>query len=150
MEFITTDGKLEIKDNKLIQKRLTNERRRNAIIAFYFFLFFINEFIKQIDKLNVQGKQSAWVGLILYAIPILSFVIFVIYTLVRQILKNNLQISRISELILQDTEIGLEKYLLVKTGSKRFKLYKFRNLEKEYDRLIEHLKAINPSIKVTA
>ena len=150
MEFITTDGKLEIKDNKLIQKRLTNERRRNAIIAFYFFLFFINEFIKQIDKLNVQGKQSAWVGLILYAIPILSFVIFVIYTLVRQILKNNLQISRISELILEDTELGLEKYLLVKTGSKRFKLYKFRNLEKEYDRLIEHLKAINPSIKVTA
>ena len=150
MEFITTDGKLEIKDNKLIQKRLTNERRRNVIIAFYFFLFFINEFIKQIDKLNVQGKQSAWVGLILYAIPILSFVIFVIYTLVRQILKNNLQISRISELIMEDTELGLEKYLLVKTGSKRFKLYKFRNLEKEYERLIEHLKDINPSIKVTA
>jgi hypothetical protein len=150
MEFITTDGKLEIKDNKLIQKRLTNERRRNAIIAFYFFLFFINEFVKQIDKLNVQGKQSAWVGLVLYVIPILSFVIFVIYTLVRQILKNNLQISRISELILEDTELGLEKYLLVKTGSKRFKLYKFRNLEKEYDRLIEHLKAINPSIKVIA
>jgi len=150
MEFITTDGKLEIKDNKIIQRRLTNERRRNAIFGFYFFLFFVNQFIKEIDKLNIEGKQSAWVGLILYAIPILSYIIFVIYTLVRQIIKNNLEISKISELILKDTELGLEKYLLVKTGAKRFKLYKFRNLEKEYERLIEHLITINPYIKVTA
>jgi len=150
MEFITTDGKIEIKDNKIIQKRLTNERRQRILVSFYFFLFFINLFIKELDKLNIEGKQSAWIGIILYTIPILAYIIFVGQFLLRQILITKLEISKISEIKLEDTEIGLEKYLLIKTGSKRYKLYKFRRLENEYNRLIQHLTLLNPSIKVIA
>ena len=148
MEFITTDGKIEIKDNKIIQKRLTNDRRQRILVSFYFFLFFINLFIKELDKLNIEGKQSAWIGIVLYAIPILAYVFFVGHFLLRQILINKLDISKISEVKLEDTEIGLEKYLLIKTGSKRYKLYKFRRLENEYNRFIQHLTSLNPAIKI--
>ncbi len=148
MEFITTDGKIKIKDNKIIQKRLTNERRLRILVSFYFFLFFINLLIKEIDKLNIQGKQSALIGIVLYAIPILAYIFFVGHFLLSQILKNKLDILKISEVKLEDTEIGLEKYLLIKTGSKKYKLYKFRRLENEYNRLIQHLTAVNPAIKV--
>src|ERR1700733_1353801 len=138
MEFITTDGKIEIKDNKIIQKRLTNDKRQRILVSFYFFLFFINLFINEIDKLNIGGKQSAWIALVLYSIPILAYIFFVGHFLLRQILINKLDISKISEVKLEDTEIGLEKYLLIKTGSKRYKLYKFRRLENEYNLLIQH------------
>ena len=148
MEFITIDGKIEIKDNKIIQKRLTNDRRQRIFVSFYFFLFFINLLIKEIDKLNIQGNQSAWIGIVLYAIPILAYIFFVGHILLRQILKNKLDILKISEVKLEDTEIGLEKYLLVKTGSQKYKLYKFRRLENEYNRLIQHLTTLNPAIKV--
>jgi hypothetical protein len=150
MEFITTDGKIEIKDNKIIQKRLTNERRQRIFVSFYFFLFFINLFIKELDKLNIEGKQSAWIGIVLYAIAILAYIFFVGHFLLRQILINKLDISKISEVKLEDTEIGLEKCLLIKTGSKRYKLYKFRRLENEYNRLIQHLTYLNPAIKIIA
>ena len=148
MEFITTDGKIEIQDNKLIQRRLTNERRQRIFVSFYFFLFFINLFIKELDKLNIEGKQSAWIGLVLYAIPILAYIFYVGRFLLSQILINKLDISKISEVKLEDTEIGLEKYLLIKTGSRKYKLYKFRQLENEYSRLVQHLTTLNPAIKV--
>jgi hypothetical protein len=150
MEFITTDGKIEIKDNKIIQKRLTNDRRQRILVSFYFFLFFINLFIKELDKLNIDGKQSAWIGIVLYAIPIMAYIFFVGHFLLRQILINKLEISKISEVKLEDTEIGLEKYLLIKTDSKRYKLFKFRRLENEYTRLIQHLTSLNPAIKIIA
>ena len=150
MEYITTDGKIEIKDNKILQKRLTNDRRQRIFVSFYFFLFFINLFIKELDKLSIEGKQSAWIGIVLYAIPILAYILIVGHFMFRQILLNKLDISKITEAKREDTETGLETHLVVKTGSSRYKLYKFRRLENEYSRLVQHLTSLNPSIRVYA
>jgi hypothetical protein len=148
MKFITTDGKLEIKDNQIIQKRLTNDRQQRIIVSIYFFVFFIDLLMKKIDKLNIEGKQSAWIGIILYSTVILVYVFIVGHILLRQILFNKIDISKISEIKIEDTENGLEKNLLIRTGSRRYKLYKFRQLENEYNRLIQHLTNLNPAIKV--
>ncbi len=40
MEFVTTDGKLEIKENVIIQKRLTDTHSRNMLLRAYFFYSF--------------------------------------------------------------------------------------------------------------
>jgi len=148
MEFITTDGKIIIKDNRIIQERLTGDRRQKILISFYFFLFFINHFKKEIDKLNIEGKQSAWIGIFCYSILILTYLFFLGYYLLSRILINKLDISKISEVKQEFTEIGLEINLKIKTGTKRYKLYKFRRLENEYERLIQHLLTLNPAIKV--
>ncbi len=148
MEFITTDGKIVIKDNIIIQKRLKNDRRQRILLNFFFFLFIINIFLKELDKLNIEGKQSAWVGIVIFASFIFLYIFLTGYFLLTRILINKLDISKITEVKLEDIEFGLEKILKIMTGSKRYKLYEFRRLENEYDRLIQHLLTLNPSIKV--
>ena len=53
--------------------------------------------MKKIDKLNIEGKQSAWIGIILYSTVILVYVLIVGHILLRQILFNKIDISKIFE-----------------------------------------------------
>lgn len=149
MEFVTTEGKLKIEDNKIIQKRLTNKRWPRILLSLYFFLFFIDLTLKEIEKLTGQGKQSAWIGILLYGLPVVAYVVFVAVTLFRDVLVNKVDITKITEVRLLDTDHGLDKDVLIKTTSNRFKLYKFRFLEKEYDRFTEQLLLVNSSIRIS-
>lgn len=149
MEFVTTDGKLEIIGDMIVQKRLTNIRRNNILVRFFFFFFFVNLLSKNIDKLNETEKFSAWIGIIFYGCFVLLYIVFVIISLFRQILSNKVDINNISEIKLTDCEEGLEKNVLVKVKSGRYKIYVFRNLEKEYKKLLDYLSSQNPSIVVT-
>ena len=148
MKFVTVDGKLEIKENTIIQKRLTNVRKRNIFIYVYLFIFFLNLLMNDIDKLNEKGIKSAWVGIILYGLIMLFYVAFVIAILYRQVLGNKVDINMITEVKLSDSEEGLDKHVLLKTKSNRYKLYKFRILEMEYEKLVDYLVAQKTDIKI--
>lgn len=148
MEFVTVDGKLEIKEHTIIQKRLTNVRKRNIFIYVYLFIFFLNLLMNDIDKLNEKGIKSAWVGIILYGLIMLFYVAFVIAILYRQVLGNKVDINMITEVKLSDSEEGLDKHVLLKTKSNRYKLYKFRILEMEYEKLVDYLVAQKTDIKI--
>ena len=149
MEFVTTEGKLKIQDNKIIHERLTNKRWPRILLSLYFFLFFIDLTLKEIDKLTELGKQSAWIGIILYGLPVVAYVVYIIVTLFRDVLVNKVDITKIAEVKILDTDNGLDKDVLLKTKSNRYKLYKFRFLEKEYDRFTEQLLLLNSNIKVS-
>ena len=148
MKFVTVDGKLEIKEHTIIQKRLTNVRKRNIFIYVYLFIFFLNLLMNDIDKLNEKGIKSAWVGIILYGLIMLFYVAFVIAILYRQVLGNKVDINMITEVKLSDSEEGLDKHVLLKTKSNRYKLYKFRILEMEYEKLVDYLVAQKTDIKI--
>ena len=148
MEFVTVDGKLEIKEHTIIQKRLTGVRKKNLLISVYFFIFILNLLMDHIDKLNESGIKSSWVGIILNGLIILFYIAFVITILFRQVLSNKVDINKITEVKLTDSEEGLDKHVLLKTKSNRYKLYKFRILEKEYEKLINYLIEQKPDIKI--
>lgn len=148
MEFVTVDGKLEIKENTIIQKRLTNVRKRNIFIYVSLFIFFLNLLMNDIDKLNEKGIKSVWFGIMLNVLIILFYVAFVITILFRQVLSNKVDIDKITEVKLTDSEEGLDKNVLLKTKSNRYKLYKFRILEMEYEKLVDYLVEQKPDIKI--
>jgi hypothetical protein len=148
MEFITTDGKLEIKENVIFQKRLTDTYRRNILISAYFFLFFVNLLFKNVDKINETGKISAWIGTTFNVVAILLYVLLIVMFLYKRVLSRKLDIYKISEIKLTDSEEGLEKNVVIKTNNNRYKVYKFRFLEKEYERLIQYLVETNSGIRI--
>ncbi len=103
---------------------------------------------KNVDKINETGKASAWIGTIFNVVAILLYVLLAIMYLYKRILSRKVEINKISEIKLTDSEEGLDKNVVIKTKTNRFKVYKFRFLEKEYERLVQYLVSTNSDIRI--
>lgn len=148
MEFITTDGKLLIQDYTITQKRLTNTRRRNIFLYCFFLLFFINVFIERLEIAQVADKTTKWVSVCIYGLVLLFYSLIMLDFLFRQYLKSKVDISKIDKIKLYRSEEGLETNIVLTMKSKRYKHYKFRTLERQFETLVETIRSLNPTIQL--
>ncbi len=148
MEFITTDGKLLLEGNTIKQKRLTNTRRTNILLYCYFLLFIINLTVERIDIAQVAGKTSRWISVGIHGVFLLLYIGVLFEFLFRQYLKSNVDILKIDKITTYPSDEGLETNVVLTMKSKRYKHYKFRTLEKQYDRFIETIRSSNPNTQL--
>jgi hypothetical protein len=148
MDFVTVDSKLSVEGNIIKQKRLTNTFSRIFFLYAFFLLWFINAFIEKIALAQQTGKGTMWISVIISGIILLLYVGVLYDFLFRRYWKNQLDISNINKITVKPSDEGLETNVVVTLKSKRYKLYKFRILEKQYEDFIETVRSINPSIQV--
>ena len=148
MEFTTTDSKLTIEGTTISQKRLTNEYRRNLILYAFFFAFGVNMLIEKIEIAQLAGKTSKWILVGLLSVFMLLYIGILLEFLFKQHWKNKIDISKIAEIKTYQSKEELETNVVVKLKSKRYKVYKFRTLEKQVENFIATLQSINPTTQL--
>ena len=148
MEFTTTDSKLTIEGTTISQKRLTNEYRRNLILYAFFFAFGVNMLIEKIEIAQLAGKTSKWILVGLLSVFMLLYVGILLEFLFKQHWKNKIDISKIAEIKTYQSKEELETNVVVKLKSKRYKVYKFRTLERQVENFIATLQSINPTTQL--
>lgn len=125
---------------------MTNTFTQNFFVYAFLFLWFIDQFITKIAVAIDTGKATKWVSVIIFALILLLYV-GVLYDFVfRRYWKNNLDISNINKIRVSSSYEGLETNVVVTLKSKRYKQFKFRTLEKQYEDFIEAIRSNNPSI----
>ncbi len=145
MEFITTDSKLTIEGTTIRQKRLTNEYRRNLLIYAFLFAFGVNMLVEKFEIALQADKASKWVMVIVLSVLLLFYIGMVLDFLFRQHWKNQIDISKIAEIKTYQSEESLETNVVLKLKSNRYKVYKFRTLESQFENFITQLQSINPA-----
>ena len=147
MDFVTVDSKLLVEGTTIRQKRLTNTLTRNFFIYAFFFLWFIDQFITKIAVAQETGKATKWISVVIFGLILLLYVGALYDFVFRRYWKNKLDISNINKIRVSSSDEGLETNVVVTLKSKRYKLFKFRTLEKQYDNFIETVRSINPNIR---
>ena len=143
MEFITTDGKLELEGTIVKQKRLTTTRKRNIFLYIFFLLFFIDVFLERLERAQLSDKISRWVGVTLYGSIILIYLLIFLDFIFRQYLKPKLDIQNIKKIKVFKSDDELETNLRLSLHSGRYKIYKFRTLEKQAEPFLETILSLN-------
>jgi hypothetical protein len=148
MEFITTDSKLVIEGKTIKQKRLTTTHKRNLLLYTFFFFFGLNLLIDKIDLARETGKISKWVLVVILSAILLGYVALILEYIFRRSWKNKIDILNVDKIKTFQSDEGLETSVELSLKSRRYKIYKFRILEKQVDGFVEALRSINPNTQL--
>jgi len=148
MEFTTTDGKLLLEGTAIKQKRLTNARRRNIFLYCFFLLFLINVFVEKLGIAQETQKRTKWISVSIYGIALLLYLGVLFDFFFRQYLKDKVYINKIVKIRSFPSGEGLDTNVVLTMQSKKYKLYKFRTLEKQAEAFIETVRSINPTTQL--
>jgi type III secretory pathway component EscU len=150
MEFITTDSKLTIDGNTIVQKTLIEINKSYYLLYVFLFIFTFDLLIAKIEIIQATGKKTEWFHVVIYGIVCLMLLVwFLIGTydyLFRRTWKNKISISKIDKISITHSDEGLETDVKLILKSKRYKLYKFRTHEKQVDSFVELLQSTNQNI----
>jgi hypothetical protein len=137
-----------VEGNTITQKRLTSTFSRNFFLYALFFLWFIDAFIEKIAVARETGKAAKWISVVFFGIILLLYAGILYDFLFRRYWKNQLEISSIHKVRMTLSDEGLDTNVVVTLKSKRYKLFKFRTLEKQYDSFVQTVRSINPNIQL--
>lgn len=146
MEFITTDGKLVLDDQIVKQKRLTNTRRGYIFLLAFFLLYFIDVFSKRLERAQLSDKISRWVGVTLYGTVLFIYLLLILDVVFRQYLKPKLDVQKIKKIKVFKSDDELETNVRLSLNSGRYKIYKFRTLEKQAEPFLESILTLHPNV----
>ena len=148
MNYVTVDSKLFIEGNEIRQKRVTKDLSQKILVSAFFFLWFIDLFIKKLNTALDTGHAGKWVLVSFYGILLLLFAGIIYDFIFRRYWKNKVAVSNIKKIKIVPSNNGLETDVVVTVKSNRYKLYRFRTLENQYDDFIDKIRSINPSIQL--
>ncbi len=148
MNYVTVDSKLFIEGNEIRQKRVTKDLSQKILVSAFFFLWFIDLFIKKLNTALDTGHAGKWVLVSFYGILLLLFAGIIYDFIFRRYWKNKVAVSNIKKIKIVPSDNGLETDVVVTVKSNRYKLYRFRTLENQYDDFIDKIRSINPSIQL--
>ena len=149
MNYVTVDSKLFIEGNEIRQKRVTKDLSQKILVSAFFFLWFIDLFIKKLNTALDTGHAGKWVLVSFYGILLLLYAGIIYDFIFRRYWKNKVAVSNIKKIKIVPSDNGLETDVVVTVKSNRYKLYRFRTLENQYDDFINKIRSINPSIQLT-
>ena len=148
MDFITVDSKISIEGTTIKQKRLTNNSTRSYLVSAFFFLWFISVFDDKIARAQDKGSIMSWVSVGFFGLIIFLYILLLCDILFRRYWRNKINIEHIAKIKTAPSDEGLETHVVVTLKSKRYKLFKFRTLEKQHDLFIQKVQSINPNIQL--
>ena len=148
MNYVTVDSKLFIEGNEIRQKRVTKDLSQKILVSAFFFLWFIDLFIKKLNTALDTGHAGKWVLVSFYGILLLLYAGIIYDFIFRRYWKNKVAVSNIKKIKIVPSDNGLETDVVVTVKSNRYKLYRFRTLENQYDDFIDKIRSINPSIQL--
>lgn len=148
MDFVTVDSNLFVEGTTIKQKRLTKTFTKIFFIYAFFFLWFIDQFIAKISIALETGKVTKWVSVVIFGLILLLFIGTLYDFVFKRYWKDKMDILNINKIRVFPSDEGLEINVVVTLKSNRYKLFKFRALEKQYDSFIETIRSINPDIQL--
>ena len=150
MEFITTDGKLELEGQIVKQKRLTNTRRGYIFLLAFFLLFFMDVFLERLERAQLSESISRWVGVAFIGTILFIYLLLILDLVFRQYLKPKLDVQKIKKIKVFKTDDELETNVRLSLNSGRYKTYKFRTLEKQAEPFLESILSLNSNAVIVS